>query len=396
MPVHGRHRRRREGGAARADRGRRPSATDDDETLERWIGEVHDLRAKFEPRQAYRRRPDTPTLQPHDVCALLNAARQQRGPCRIVTDVGQHQMWAAQLLDWRRPRSHLTSGGSGTMGFAVPAALGAAVACPDETIWVIVGDGGFQMTNQEIATMAQEGLTNVKIAIMNNGYLGMVRQWQQLFEGKRYSGTPLSGPDFAKLAEAYGVRGITVETRRGSRARDRRGVGHAGRRRDRLPSRARGERVPDRAAGTEHRRHARRSDDESRTPRARRRRGEQAMTEITPLAAPIVRVRPAPRKHTIVVQLHDRPGALYRAVGLIRRRDYNVASLVVGASERPGTSRMVLVVEAVDVHQVLQQLTRLVDVVSVAEIGRGDALVRETALAVVEVADGDARRASSE
>jgi acetolactate synthase-1/3 small subunit len=115
------------------------------------------------------------------------------------------------------------------------------------------------------------------------------------------------------------------------------------------------------------------------------------MTETTPLAAPIVRVRPAPRKHTIVVQLHDRPGALYRAVGLIRRRDYNVSSLVVGASERPGTSRMVLVVEAVDVHQVLQQLTRLVDVLSVAEIGRGDALVRETALAVVDVAGGDVR-----
>ena len=112
------------------------------------------------------------------------------------------------------------------------------------------------------------------------------------------------------------------------------------------------------------------------------------MTENTPLAAPIVRVRPAPRKHTIVVQLHDRPGALYRAVGLIRRRDYNVSSLVVGPSERPGTSRMVLVVEAVDVHQVLQQLTRLVDVISVAEIGRGDALVRETALAVVDVANG--------
>jgi acetolactate synthase-1/2/3 large subunit len=189
-----------------------PERKADDTTLERWIGEVHELRAKFEPRQAYRRRPDTPTLQPHDVIALLNAARMERGPTRIVTDVGQHQMWAAQLLDWRRPRSHLTSGGSGTMGFAVPAALGAAVACPDETIWVIVGDGGFQMTNQEIATMAQEGLTNVKIAIMNNGYLGMVRQWQQLFEGKLYSGTPLSGPDFAKLAEAYGVKGVTVET----------------------------------------------------------------------------------------------------------------------------------------------------------------------------------------
>ena len=113
------------------------------------------------------------------------------------------------------------------------------------------------------------------------------------------------------------------------------------------------------------------------------------MSETTPLSAPILRVRPAPRKHTIVVQLHDRPGALYRAVGLIRRRDYNVSSLVVGASERPGTSRMVLVVEAVDVHQVLQQLTRLVDVLSVAEIGGGDALVRETVLAVVEVTDGE-------
>ena len=189
-----------------------PERKASNDVIQKWIDEVHDLRSKFEPRQAYRRRPDSESLQPHDVCALLNAARLERGPVRIVTDVGQHQMWAAQLLDWSKPRTHLTSGGSGTMGFAVPAALGAAVACPDETIWVIVGDGGFQMTNQEIATMAQEGLTNVKIAIMNNGYLGMVRQWQQLFEGKRYSGTPLTGPDFAKLAEAYGVRGITAET----------------------------------------------------------------------------------------------------------------------------------------------------------------------------------------
>ena len=104
---------------------------------------------------------------------------------------------------------------------------------------------------------------------------------------------------------------------------------------------------------------------------------------------PPPRVKPAPRKHTVVVQLHDRPGALYRAIGLIRRRDYNVSSLVVGASERPGTSRMVLVVEAVDVHQVVQQLTRLVDVLSVAELTGAGSIVRETALAVVEVANGD-------
>ena len=177
-----------------------------------WIDEIHRLREQFEPRQEYRRRPDTNALQPHDVCAALNAARRAHGNCRIVTDVGQHQMWTAQLLDWSRPRSHITSGGSGTMGFAVPAALGAAMAHPGETIWVVVGDGGFQMTNQELATMVQEGITNVKIAIMNNGYLGMVRQWQQLFEGRRYSGTPLTGPDFAKLAEAYGVRGMRVDS----------------------------------------------------------------------------------------------------------------------------------------------------------------------------------------
>jgi acetolactate synthase-1/3 small subunit len=108
------------------------------------------------------------------------------------------------------------------------------------------------------------------------------------------------------------------------------------------------------------------------------------------VTAPPPREKPKPRRHTIVVQLHDRPGALYRVVGLIRRRDYNVSSLVVGASERPGTSRMVLVVEAVDVHQVLQQLSRLVDVLSVAEISsHKDSIVRETALAVVEVANGD-------
>jgi acetolactate synthase-1/2/3 large subunit len=97
------------------------------------------------------------------------------------------------------------------MGFAVPAALGVAIAHPNDTVWVICGDGGFQMTNQEMATIVQEGIKNIKIAVINNGYLGMVRQWQELFENKRYSGTPLSGPDFAKLAEAYYWKGITVE-----------------------------------------------------------------------------------------------------------------------------------------------------------------------------------------
>jgi acetolactate synthase-1/2/3 large subunit len=177
-----------------------------------WLTHIRGLQAKHQPHQAYVRRPNTRQLMPHDVYAALNRfLAGGAGRYRVVTDVGQHQMWAAQLIDWRHPRSHITSGGAGTMGFAVPAALGAALACPNETIWVIVGDGGFQMTNQELATIRQENVRNVKICIINNGYLGMVRQWQELFEDRVYSGTPLSGPCFRQLAEAYGVRGVTVE-----------------------------------------------------------------------------------------------------------------------------------------------------------------------------------------
>jgi acetolactate synthase-1/2/3 large subunit len=176
-----------------------------------WLAEIRALQTEHQPRQSYGRRKRSAPLMPHDVYEAMNAAFAQRTDWRVVTDVGQHQMWAAQLLEWRRPRTHITSGGAGTMGFSVPAALGVALACPADTVWVVVGDGGFQMTNQELATIRQEGVRNVKIAVINNGYLGMVRQWQELFEQRRYSGTPLSSPDFARLAEAYGVPAFTVE-----------------------------------------------------------------------------------------------------------------------------------------------------------------------------------------
>ena len=134
------------------------------------------------------------------------------GRAVVVTDVGQHQMWEAQYYKHNTSRSLITSGGLGTMGFALPAAIGAKVACPDAEVWVIAGDGGFQMTSAELATIAQEDL-DVKIAVINNGYLGMVRQWQEFFYQRRYSATPISGPDFAKLAEAYGLFGATVASR---------------------------------------------------------------------------------------------------------------------------------------------------------------------------------------
>jgi acetolactate synthase-1/2/3 large subunit len=134
------------------------------------------------------------------------------GNAIVVTDVGQHQMWEAQYYHHERPRSLITSGGLGTMGFALPAAIGVKFACPDKEVWVIVGDGGFQMTAAELATIVQEGI-KINIAVINNGYLGMVRQWQEFFYEKNYEATPMVSPDFVKLADAHGIAGLTVRTR---------------------------------------------------------------------------------------------------------------------------------------------------------------------------------------
>ncbi len=130
----------------------------------------------------------------------------------VVTDVGQHQMWAAQYYKCEEPGTFITSGGLGTMGFGVPAAIGVKLARPDREVWAIVGDGGFQMTQAELQTLVQENI-KINIAIINNGYLGMVRQWQEFFHQRRYSATPMSSPDYVKLADAHGLSGIRVTTR---------------------------------------------------------------------------------------------------------------------------------------------------------------------------------------
>ncbi len=152
--------------------------------------------------------PDAQALpQPREILAAIRQATQ--GRALLVTDVGQHQMWAAQFYGYDQPNSHLTSGGLGTMGFALPAAMGAALGRPGEPVWVVAGDGGIQMNIQELATIVALGLP-IKVAIFNNGYLGMVRQWQEFFHQRNYSETRISSPDYVRLAEAYGIAGFQV------------------------------------------------------------------------------------------------------------------------------------------------------------------------------------------
>ncbi|MBI2908596.1 MAG: biosynthetic-type acetolactate synthase large subunit [Chloroflexi bacterium] len=150
-----------------------------------------------------------------------------RGDAIIVTGVGQNQMWAAQHFFYDKPNSFISSGGLGTMGFELPAALGAKIGCPHETVWAICGDGGFQMTIQELATIVQEKAA-VKLAILNNGFLGMVRQWQELFYKRNYVGTPLYNPDFVKVADAYGIAAMRVTDKAQVEAAVRTAMDHPG------------------------------------------------------------------------------------------------------------------------------------------------------------------------
>ena len=156
-------------------------------------------------RAALNDRPEWP--EPYTI--IKEIARVTKGEAIYCTDVGQHQMWAAQHLGLDHPRRWLTSGGLGTMGYGLPAAIGAKMGMPESEVWTIIGDGGFQMSSNELATCVQEQL-DINIAVINNGYLGMVRQWQDLFHQKNYSEVEILGPDFIKLAEAYGATGIRV------------------------------------------------------------------------------------------------------------------------------------------------------------------------------------------
>jgi acetolactate synthase-1/2/3 large subunit len=168
-----------------------------------WVSQIQEWEREH-PSTTIR---DTDSLLPQYIVRQISEIT--KGDAIIVTGVGQHQMWSAQYFQYNKPNTLVSAGGLGPMGFELPAAMGAKVGSPDDTVWCIAGDGGFQMTIQELGTIAQENLA-VKIAILNNGFLGMVRQWQELFYERRYIATPLSGPDFVKVAEAYGIAAMRV------------------------------------------------------------------------------------------------------------------------------------------------------------------------------------------
>jgi acetolactate synthase-1/2/3 large subunit len=176
---------------------------------EEWLAHIHALKADSAQRDI-QNQPDEGRL--HAAHVIHDLWQYTSEDTVVVTDVGQHQMWTAQYFKRDKPYSFLSSGGLGTMGFALPAAIGAKFARPEAEVWAIVGDGGIQMTQAELATAAQEGI-KVNVAIINNGYLGMVRQWQELFYDKRYIATPMHSPDFVKMAEMHGHLGLRVTQR---------------------------------------------------------------------------------------------------------------------------------------------------------------------------------------
>ena len=287
-----------------------------------------------------------------------------------VAGVGQHQMWAAQFIKYERPHAWLNSGGAGTMGYAVPAAMGAKVGEPDRVVWAIDGDGCFQMTNQELATCAINKIP-IKVAIINNSSLGMVRQWQTLFYEGRYSNTDLNTghdtvriPDFVKLADAYGCVGLPVRTRRGHRRHHPEGTGD-----QRPPGGHRLRREPQ-------------LDGVADGPR----RGQQRPDPGCPQHDPgMGRGGLNMTRHTLSVLVEDKPGVLTRVASLFARRAFNINSLAVGPTEVPGMSRMTVVVDADGelIEQVTKQLNKLVNVIKIVELTSESSVQRDHILVKV-------------
>ncbi len=278
-------------------------------------------------------------------------------------------MFASQWWRFEHPRTWINSGGLGTMGFAVPAAIGAKVGRPDRTVWAVDGDGCFQMTAQELVTASSERIP-VKVAILNNAYLGMVRQWQEMFYGERYSEVYLSPdlPDYVGWAEAMGCVGIRVEAAEEvapaidkANTHRRPPGGH------RLPDRRLREGVPDGPGRRVERRHRRRPGP----------RGRWAFMSSVYGADK--------RHHTLTVVVENKSGVLARVAGLFSRRGYNIYSLAVAPTDDERLSRITIVVDVQSspLEQIINQLDKLVPVVSITELDPAHSRERELLLATV-------------
>ena len=307
---------------------------------------------------------------------VLQRLGEIAGPEAVyVAGVGQHQMWAAQFVQYERPNAWINSGGLGTMGYAVPAAMGAKVSQPDRTVWAVDGDGCFQMTNQELATCTINDIP-IKVAVINNSSLGMVRQWQTLFYNERYSNTDLhtshagSGcrtssssptPTAASACGASGPRTSTTSSPRRWPSTTARSSSTSSSTATRwcgrwcLPvSATTSSRSPGRSAPVG----------------SRGVRGDRAGSRRRPRRSLRTERNYTMSTHTLSVLVENKPGVLARIASLFSRRGFNISSLAVGETERPEISRMTVVVDVEDLplEQVTKQLNKLVEVLKVVEL----------------------------
>ena len=285
----------------------------------------------------------------------------------VVAGVGQHQMWASQYWKFDNPYTWVNSGGAGTMGFAVPAAIGAKVGRPDKMVWAIDGDGCFQMTAQELVTASAERIP-IKVAILNNAYLGMVRQWQELFYAERYSEVYLSPdlPDYVKWAEAMGCVGLKVESAE-----------------EVAPAIEKANGIDDRPVVIDFRTDAfekvypmvpagASNDDIIVGPSGGEGDGEPPRRRPRPRGPS---GGPAPRHHIVTALVENKAGVLARVASLFSRRGFNIFSLAVAPTDDERFSRITIVVdvESAPLEQIMQQLDKLMNVVTITELAPEEA-----------------------
>ena len=329
-----------------------------------WKSKVSGWREQFP--MTYEQSEPGAALKPQYCIEELN---RLAAPHTIVSSgVGQHQMYTSQFFEFNEPYTWVNSGGLGTMGFSIPAAIGAKAAKPECDVWAVDGDGCFQMTAQELVTATVEGLP-IKVALLNNSYLGMVRQWQEMFYDERYSEVYLNAkvPDFVMWAESMGCVGILVESPEE--------VG---------PAIEKANSINDRSVVIEFRTDRLRAGLPDGSGRLQQRRPHPPPHPARPSRGPQVTTinqygGQTLNHHILSVLVQNRPGVLARVVGLFARRGFNIFSLAVAPAEDEGMSRITIVVdvESTPLEQITKQLFKLIDVVKISELDPRRSVERE-------------------